>query len=80
LGGGKKLMIGNLIAIQFGSSRNWPFGSAASLILMTIVMVALLPIIPSAVEGRTMSQQHRTSLDRARDDIDLVWHCSRSQS
>lgn len=42
LGGGRKLMIGNLIALQFGSSRNWPFGSAAALILMTVVMIALL--------------------------------------
>lgn len=41
LGGGKSLMIGNLIALQFAGSRNWPFGSAASLILMTLVMVAL---------------------------------------
>jgi spermidine/putrescine transport system permease protein len=42
LGGGKELMIGNLIAIQFGGSRNWPFGSAAALILMAMVMIALL--------------------------------------
>jgi len=42
LGGGKKLMIGNMIAIQVGSSRNWPFGSAAALILMSLVMVSLL--------------------------------------
>ncbi len=42
LGGGKKLMIGNLIALQFGGSRNWPFGSAAALILMAIVLIALL--------------------------------------
>ena len=42
LGGGKELMIGNLIALQFGSSRNWPFGSAAALILMAVVMIALL--------------------------------------
>ncbi|MGI9370741.1 MAG: ABC transporter permease [Ruegeria sp.] len=42
LGGGKKLMIGNLIALQFGSGRNWPFGSAAALILMTVVLIALL--------------------------------------
>ncbi|MGH6931768.1 MAG: ABC transporter permease [Dongiaceae bacterium] len=41
LGGGKKLMIGNLIALQFQGARNWPFGSAASLILMSMVMVAL---------------------------------------
>ena len=42
LGGGKKLMIGNMIALQFGSGRNWPFGSAAALILMSIVLIALL--------------------------------------
>jgi spermidine/putrescine transport system permease protein len=42
LGGGKKLMIGNLIALQFGSSRNWPFGCAAALILMAIVLAALM--------------------------------------
>ncbi len=42
LGGGKNLMIGNLIALQFGSSRNWPFGSAAALILMAVVLIALM--------------------------------------
>jgi len=48
LGGGKKLMIGNMIAIQFGSSRNWPFGSASALILMVIVMAALLLYLRSS--------------------------------
>ena len=42
LGGGKHLMIGDLIALQFGSSRNWPLGSAQALILMAGVLVALL--------------------------------------
>ncbi|UXX83185.1 ABC transporter permease [Roseovarius pelagicus] len=42
LGGGKELMIGNLIALQFGGSRNWPFGSAAALILMVVVMLSLI--------------------------------------
>ena len=42
LGGGDKLMIGNLIAQQFGSGRNWPLGSAQSMILMAFVMGALL--------------------------------------
>ena len=41
LGGGKHLMIGDLIAQQFGSGRNWPLGSAQALILMAAVMVAL---------------------------------------
>jgi spermidine/putrescine transport system permease protein len=42
MGGGKTLMIGNLIALQFGGSRNWPFGSAAALILLILVLVALM--------------------------------------
>jgi spermidine/putrescine transport system permease protein len=42
LGGGRNLMIGNLIALQFQGSRNWPFGSAAAMILMSVVMVALI--------------------------------------
>lgn len=42
LGGGSHLMIGDLIALQFGSSRNWPLGSAFSIVLMVFVMLALL--------------------------------------
>ncbi|MFK4752836.1 MULTISPECIES: ABC transporter permease [Oceanospirillaceae] len=42
LGGGKQLMIGNLIALQFQGSRNWPFGAAAAVILLTIVLTLLL--------------------------------------
>ena len=41
LGGGKHLMIGSLIAEQFGSARNWPMGAAQALILMAGVLVAL---------------------------------------
>ena len=51
LGGGKQLMIGNLIALQFGSSRDWPFGCAASLILMVMVMIALLFYVRNAQKG-----------------------------
>jgi spermidine/putrescine transport system permease protein len=35
------LMIGDLIAQQFGSGRNWPLGCAQALILMAAVLVAL---------------------------------------
>jgi len=42
LGGGKHLIIGDLIALQFGSSRNWPLGSAQAIILMAAVLIALL--------------------------------------
>jgi len=41
LGGGRHLMIGDLIAQQFGSGRNWPLGAAQALILMSAVLVAL---------------------------------------
>ena len=41
LGGGKHMMIGDLIAQQFGSGRNWPLGAAQALILMSAVLVAL---------------------------------------
>ena len=44
LGGGKQLLVGNLIADQFGASRNWPFGSALSVVLMLIVLLGLLAI------------------------------------
>ena len=42
LGGGKKMMLGNLIGLQFGAGRNWPLGSALSITLLSIVMIALL--------------------------------------
>jgi len=42
LGGGKQLMIGNLIALQFQGSRNWPFGAAISMILLTFVLIVLI--------------------------------------
>lgn len=48
LGGGKNMMLGNLIELQFGQGRNWPLGSALSITLMLIVMVALLFYVRNA--------------------------------
>ena len=48
LGGGKNMMLGNLIDLQFGQGRNWPLGSALSIALMMIVMVALLAYVRNA--------------------------------
>lgn len=42
LGGGKSLMIGNLIQNQFGAARNWPFGSALAFVLLGIVLLAMM--------------------------------------
>jgi spermidine/putrescine transport system permease protein len=39
LGGGKELMIGNLIGIEFIQSQNWPLGSALSVVLMAVLLV-----------------------------------------
>tara|TARA_R110002020_G_scaffold98736_2_gene234790 strand:+ start:2993 stop:3889 length:897 start_codon:yes stop_codon:yes gene_type:complete len=41
LGGGKTLMIGNLIGFQFGGARNWPFGAALGLFLLMLVLISL---------------------------------------
>ena len=42
LGGAKQILIGNLVQNQFSAARNWPFGSAASFIVMIGVLVAVL--------------------------------------
>jgi spermidine/putrescine transport system permease protein len=48
LGGGKNMMLSNLIELQFGQGRNWPLGSALSITVMIIVMVALLAYVRNA--------------------------------
>ena len=45
LGGGKTVMIGNLVQNQFTTARDWPFGSAVSLLLMAIVLIVLLRML-----------------------------------
>lgn len=45
LGGGRSLMLGNLVQNQFTTARDWPFGSAVSLLLMAVVLVLLLWIV-----------------------------------
>jgi spermidine/putrescine transport system permease protein len=51
LGGGKSVMIGNLIQNQFTTARDWPFGSALSLLLMGIVMILLWLFVRGDKEG-----------------------------
>jgi spermidine/putrescine transport system permease protein len=41
LGGGKSVMVGNLVQNQFTNARDWPFGSAVSLTLMLLTLAAL---------------------------------------
>jgi spermidine/putrescine transport system permease protein len=42
LGGGKTLMIGNVVADQFLSIGDYPFGSSLAIVLTAIVMIALV--------------------------------------
>jgi spermidine/putrescine transport system permease protein len=51
LGGGKNMMLGNLIELQFGAGRNWPLGAALSITLLAIVMVALLYYVRTVRRG-----------------------------
>lgn len=39
MGGGKTVMLGNLVQNQFTTARDWPFGAALSLIVMLIVLL-----------------------------------------
>jgi spermidine/putrescine transport system permease protein len=41
LGGAKTVLLGNVIQQQFGSSRDWPFGSALAAVGMLVVLGAL---------------------------------------
>jgi spermidine/putrescine transport system permease protein len=42
LGGAKTILIGNVIRNQFLTARDWPFGAAASMVLMIMTMVLTL--------------------------------------
>ena len=41
LGGGRRVMVGNLIYKQFLAARDWPFGSALAFLLIAIMMLLL---------------------------------------
>ncbi|MGE5324876.1 MAG: ABC transporter permease [Actinomycetota bacterium] len=41
LGGGRTVLVGNLVQNQFTTARDWPFGSAVSILLMVLVTLLL---------------------------------------
>ncbi len=41
LGGAKVMMLGNLIEQQFLSARNWPFGSALAMLVMSVMLIVM---------------------------------------
>jgi spermidine/putrescine transport system permease protein len=42
LGGGRTVLVGNLVQNQFTTARDWPFGSAVSIALMALVTLLLV--------------------------------------
>jgi spermidine/putrescine transport system permease protein len=42
MGGAKSALIGNLIQNQFLSARDWPFGSALSIVLAVLSLVLII--------------------------------------
>jgi len=42
LGGDKTIYVGNLIGLQFGTSRDWPFGAAVAMVLIAAMTVIVL--------------------------------------
>ncbi|SCM66478.1 ABC transporter permease [Donghicola eburneus] len=48
MGGGKQMMMGSLIQLQFGGGRNWPFGSAIAVTLLVFVMIILIVLAQRA--------------------------------
>ena len=54
LGGGKTVMLGNLVQNQFTTARDWPFGSAASLVLMLGSALVLMILMRSRVARELM--------------------------
>lgn len=61
LGGGKTSMIANVIAAQFGASRNWPFGAALSVMVLVITMLAL--VVFAVIARRSQRSSGRQSLE-----------------
>jgi spermidine/putrescine transport system permease protein len=54
LGGGKSVMLGNLVQNQFTTARDWPFGSAASMLLMLASALMLAGLMRSRVAKELM--------------------------
>ncbi len=57
LGGGRRIMIGNLINQQFLEARDWPFGATLALGLMVVLMALLI------VQSRVLRRSREYALD-----------------
>ncbi|MEM7535360.1 MAG: ABC transporter permease [Chloroflexota bacterium] len=52
LGGGKVMMVGNLLALQFSTAFDWPFGSAIAMAFVLLMMGGLVAYIRSERQNR----------------------------
>lgn len=51
LGGAKTMLLGNAIQQQFGSSRDWPFGAAISMVSLVLMLIGLWLFGRRKIEG-----------------------------
>lgn len=58
LGGGKKLMLGSLVQMQFATARNWPFGAAIAMFLLACVVISLIVQARSSGPQKTVATAH----------------------
>ena len=52
LGGAKNMLLGNLITEQFLKSRDWPLGSALSVLLIFILLMVAFAVMRQTGEKR----------------------------
>jgi spermidine/putrescine transport system permease protein len=53
LGGGRTVLVGNLVQTQFTTARDWPFGAAVSMLLMLLVTMLVWGILRRESEQLT---------------------------
>ena len=56
LGGGRTVLVGNLVQNQFTTARDWPFGSAVSIVLMLLVTLLVWAFLRKQTRGRGMKR------------------------
>jgi spermidine/putrescine transport system permease protein len=57
LGGAKVMMTGNLIEQQFLSARNWPFGAALAMLVMTVVLILMLVYVTKVARRGSLARE-----------------------
>ena len=62
MGGGKQMMMGSLIQLQFGGGRNWPFGAAIAMMLMGLVTKNGILLVDFANQERAAGHDRRSAL------------------